>query len=64
MFRIDFFDSNNVLICTHSIIGNKMCPTIFAVDNYCEIIAKYYTCVHRWKIFDDSGKLLLSARMD
>lgn len=62
MYRIEFFDKNEHLICTHSISANGIPPSLLVVDNYCKFIERYYPWACRWKIYDDTGELLLSRR--
>lgn len=64
MYTIRFYDSKKHNICTHSIFADDFPPSLLVIDEYCKFIAHYYSCVYRWSVYDTSGKLLLSARIE
>lgn len=64
MYSIKFFDFNDVLIASHTIIADYLLFDRTDAENYCKMIAKSYPNVSRWYVYEIQGRLLLDGKIE
>lgn len=61
MYRINFFDAQDLIIATHVIVADKFPLETKGIEKYCSVVSDTYPKVCRWMVYGFSGFPLFSG---
>lgn len=61
MYTIKFYNSDDVLICVHTIVSDCAPLEIEAVNKYCKLVASTYDVISLWRIYTYDAKLAMNV---